>query len=98
MCSIDSPNKFISQVRYQAKDTEIIVLINSNMNASYEITITPSPDIISGKQAWIWDAESGERYRLTDEDNNSITLDMGPADLKLLVFDKEKKGFAYTTQ
>ena len=91
---INSPDKFITQVRYQAKDTEMILFINSNMNASYEITIAPSPDIISGKQAWIWDAESGERYRLT-MDANTITLDIGPADLKLLVFDKEKKGLIY---
>ena len=92
--SIHSPNPFITQVRYQAKDTEMILFINSNMNDSYEITVAPSQDIISGKQVWIWDAESGERYRLTTA-ANKITLDMGPADLKLLVFDKEKKGAVY---
>jgi hypothetical protein len=92
--TIDSPDKFITQVRYQAKDMEMLFIINSNMNASYEITVTPSHDIISGKQAWLWDAESGERYRLTTN-KNTITLDMGPADLKLLVFDKEKKGGLY---
>jgi hypothetical protein len=73
---------------------EMLFFINSNMNASYEITVTPSHDIISGKQAWLWDAESGERYRLTTN-KNTITLDMGPADLKLLFFDKEKKGGLY---
>lgn len=90
---IDSPIPFITQVRYQAKDTEMILFINSNMNVSYEITITPSPEIISGKQAWIWDAETGDRYRLRGADK--MTLDLGPADLKLLVFDKEKKGPIY---
>jgi hypothetical protein len=92
--NINSPNPFITQVRYQAKDTEMILFINSNMNESYEIMIAPSPDIISGKQPWIWDAESGERYRLTKA-GDKIILDMGPADLKLLVFDKEKKGASY---
>ena len=77
-------------VRYQAKDTEMILFINSNMHTSYEITIAPSVDIISGKQALIWDAESGERYRLTT-DGNAIVLDMRSVDLKLLVFDMEKK-------
>jgi len=90
---IDSPNKFITQIRYQSKDAEILLFINSSMNDSYEISIRPSSDILSGKQTWIWDPESGERYKLSKP--GSITLDMGPADLRLLVFDKEKKGSLY---
>jgi alpha-L-rhamnosidase len=91
---IDLPDKFITQVRYQEKEVEMILFINSSMNASYEITVSFSPSIISGKQAWLWDAESGERYRVPTR-ANSMTLDMGAADLKLFVFDKEKKGEVY---
>jgi hypothetical protein len=91
---IDFPGKFVSQVRYQAKDVELLLFVNSNMNASYAINITPSSSITSGKQAWLWDAETGERYRITT-DSGKLSLDLGPADLKLLVFDKEKKGPAY---
>ena len=87
---ISSPNKFISQVRYQAKGVEIFLFINSNMNGSYELSVTPSPTAVSGKQAWLWDAESGERYKITD--HGSIQLQMGPSDLKLLIFDKQQKG------
>lgn len=90
---IDAPNKFVSQVRYQAKDVEILVLVNSNMNAGYEITISPS-FLSSRTQCWLWDAETGQRYKLK-ANGNSLTLDMEPADLKLLVFDKEKKGAVY---
>jgi glycosyl hydrolase family 106( putative alpha-L-rhamnosidase) len=90
---IDSPNKFITQVRYQARDSEMIVLINSNMNAGYAIKITPS-FLNSRMQPWLWDAETGERYKLKFE-NSSITLDMEPADLKLVVFDRQKKGSIY---
>ena len=90
---IDSPNKFITQVRYQSSDAEILLLINSSINNSYEITIRPAAEIVSGKQAWIWNPENGERYKLPKP--ASITLDMAPADLKLLVFDKEKKGNLY---
>ncbi len=92
--SISSPNPFITQVRYQAKNSEMILFINSNMNESYGITITPSQEIFSGKQPWLWDAENGERYKLKMS-ANTISLDMGPADLKLLVFDNEKKGIEY---
>jgi hypothetical protein len=92
--TIYSPNPFVTQVRYQAKGTELILLINSNSNASYGITITLSKDIIAGKQTWLWNAEDGERNKLSGN-GNSIFLDMGPAELKLLVFDKEKKGPLY---
>ncbi|HET9823988.1 MAG TPA: glycosyl hydrolase, partial [Chitinophagaceae bacterium] len=90
---IDAPNKFITQVRYQAPDVEIVVLVNSNTNSSYEISVSPS-FVSSKKQAWIWDAESGDRFKLRTN-NNRIILDMEPADLKLLVFDNEKKGLFY---
>jgi hypothetical protein len=90
---IDSPNKFVTQIRYQAKDVEILLFINSNMNESYEISITPSSTVLSGKQAWLWEAENGERYKITGAGN--IALDLGPADMKLIVFDKEKKGPAF---
>ena len=90
---IDSPNKFITQVRYQAKDSELIVLINSNMNAGYEIKITPS-FLNSRMQPWLWDPETGERYKL-NFDNNTIVLDMEPADLKLVVFGRQMKGSIY---
>ncbi len=91
---IDSPDKFVSQVRYQAKDMELILFTNSNMHAPYEITVTPSSDVSSGKQCWIWDPENGERHKIANNPNR-INIDLGPADLKLLVFDKEKKGPSY---
>ena len=92
--TIDQPNSFITQVRYQAKNTEILVFINSSMNDSYEITITPSKEITYGRYVWLWDPESGERYRL-DTSDSFIRLDMGPADLKFIVFDSENTGPLY---
>jgi hypothetical protein len=88
---IDSPNPFLSQVRYQTEETEILFVINSSSNDSYDIEILPSLDISSGKQAWMWDPETGERY-MVSTNGGSMKLEMGPADLRVLVFDKEKKG------
>ncbi len=90
---IDSPNKFITQVRYHTKNVEIMLFINSNMDKSYEISIAPSSTIMSGKHAWIWNAENGERYKMNN--GSTFELDLGPADLKLLVFDKQKNGAIY---
>ena len=91
---VDAPNPFLSQVRYQANETEILFVTNSSLHDSYDIEIVPSTDISSGKQTWTWDAETGERYRM-DMNGSPIKLEMGPADLKVLVFDKEKKGASY---
>jgi len=91
---IDSPNPFLSQVRYQAGETEILFFINSSLNDSYDISITPSAGISSMKQAWLWNPETGNRSRLTTN-LDSIKLQMSPADLKVLVFDMEKNGASY---
>jgi len=91
---IDSPNPFLSQVRYQADDMEIFIFINSSLDDDHEITITPSNQIADSRLAWLWDPETGERSRLI-KNMNSIKLDMGPANLKVVVFDKEKGGSLY---
>ncbi len=91
--SISKPDRFVTQVRYQAKGTEILYFINSSMDDTHNIEITPSNEIVKGKQAWIWNAENGERYKL--ENTNTITLDLGPADSVLIVFDNNKKGKAW---
>jgi hypothetical protein len=91
---IESANAFVTQVRYQVDETEILIFVNSNINDSHEIKITPASDMTLGKQSWVWDPETGERSRLMTNDQ-SITLDMGPADLKLIIFDNEKQGPVY---
>jgi hypothetical protein len=87
---ISKPDRFVTQVRYQAKGTEILHFINSSIDDAHPIEISPNEQITKGKQAWIWDAETGERYKL--DNSNKITLDLGPADSVLIVFDNNKKG------
>ncbi|MHA4806596.1 glycosyl hydrolase [Flavitalea flava] len=89
--SIDRPDPFVTQVRYQTGNVEMLLFINSNMQDTHTLTIIPGKEISSGRQAWIWDAETGERYHI-ETGADKITLDLGPADSRLLVFDKEKKG------
>jgi len=88
---IDKPVKFVSQVRYQARDTEVLVVSNANINDGYELNIFLAAEIADGKTAWAWDPETGKRSRLyMDEEGYSIYLQ--PSDLKLLVFDKNNSG------
>ncbi|MBX6360743.1 MAG: glycoside hydrolase family 2 [Acidobacterium ailaaui] len=91
---IDKPNRFISQVRYSLKKATILFFNNSNMEEGYRITISPTQDIIRGKQSWVWDIVSGGRYRINPVGEN-ITLDLGPADSRLLVFNEEEGGPAW---
>ncbi|WP_121356468.1 glycosyl hydrolase [Flavisolibacter nicotianae] len=84
------PNVFVTQVRYQMPGKEVLLVTNASTEDSHRVEITPSRELANGKQAWIWDAETGERYKCGS--SSGITLDLGPADAKLVVFDKTKKG------
>lgn len=88
---IDKPDPFVTQVRYQAHNTEMLLFTNSNTDQAHRLRLTPHRDLTAGRHAWIWDAETGERYRL-EGDPSAIELDLGPAESRLLVFDKEKNG------
>ncbi|HEY4289989.1 MAG TPA: glycosyl hydrolase [Puia sp.] len=91
---IDRPTSFVSQVRYQAGDTEWLFITNTDLTNDHSITILPSKELGAGRQAWIWDAETGERY-YAGEGSKPLTLDLGTGDSRLVVFDKEKKGSAW---
>jgi hypothetical protein len=92
--TVDHPNQFVNQCRYQAGEREMLLFTNSNMEAGYPMEITIAPEILAKRQAWIWDADTGERYKL-DAPGGRLTLDLGPAESRLLVFDKVKKGNPY---
>ncbi len=90
---IEKPNPYVMQNRYKADDgSEIIYLINSHIHNSHSTRIIFPKEITSGKYAWKWDPETGDRYRITLDKENGIDLDLGPAESFLFIFDKEKKG------
>ncbi|HEV2483304.1 MAG TPA: glycosyl hydrolase [Puia sp.] len=91
---IDKPTSFVSQVRYQAGDTEWLFITNSDLGDEHTITILPSRELGLGKQAWIWDAGTGERFYV-GEGSQPITLELATGDSRLVVFDKAKKGAAW---
>src|SRR5580658_425954 len=93
--TIDRPNPFVNQVRYRSKHSEAIFLINSNMEEGYRLELSFAPEITAGKWPWLWDAVTGERYRLELAAGSALKLELGPADSKLIVFDKKKRGKVY---
>jgi len=51
--------------------------------------------ILKGRYAWIWDPESGKRFRIEPESDGSYRLAIGPAGSLLMVFDENKDGEAW---
>ena len=91
---IDKPNPFVSQVRYQAGDVEWLFFTNSDLENAHVLTILPSAPLAAGRQAWIWDAETGARYHAGDG-AGALTLDLATGDSRLIVFQREKQGPAW---
>lgn len=91
---IDRPNPFVNQIRYGSKHADAIFFINSNITKGYSLDMSFAPEITSGRQPWLWDTATGERYRL-ELTAGKLKLHLGPADSKLIVFDKKKKRLAY---
>ncbi|MGV8093800.1 MAG: glycosyl hydrolase [Mangrovibacterium sp.] len=90
--TIENPDRFLMQTRYQGDDkSEIFFFANAHMHQGHRSRITFSDEITKGKYGWVWDPESGERYRISLNEN-SFDLDLGPAESRLIIFNKEKKG------
>jgi hypothetical protein len=90
---IDNPDPYVMQTRYKADNgDEILFIFNSHINNSHQTRITFSKELTGKKQGWIWDAASGNRYKILLEKDNSIEIDLGPAESLLFVFDRQKDG------
>lgn len=82
---IANTDPFLMGNYYKSGDRDIYFLVNSSIDRRQR-TALEFPEAVAAKQAWLWDAETGERYRLTLEDG-VLDLDLGPAQSKLIVFD-----------
>ena len=88
---IDCPDPFVMQNRYTTDDgSKMILLSNSHRYNAHETKITFSQALSHKRQAQIWDLQTGERYALPLEEDNSYTFDLGPAESVLVVFEKTK--------
>lgn len=94
--TIEKPDLYLMQNRYQGDNKEEIFFFSyAHRYDSHQTRITFSNEIVKGRQGWVWDLETGERYRLPLDANNSYLFDFGPADSLLIVFDKQKRGNDY---
>lgn len=89
---IDKPDRFVMQNRYQSKESEIFFFANSNMQNEYNTRIEFNKEITARRQGWIWNPENGERYRIKTGADGKFELRLGPAESRIIVFDREKEG------
>lgn len=88
---IANPNTFVTQVRYQTKNDDIFLFNNASAHISIDLEATFLPEIADKKQAWIWDAATGARFKLDLKDRN-FKIKLSPADSRIIVFNKDKNG------
>ncbi|EJL67402.1 glycosylhydrolase-like jelly roll fold domain-containing protein, partial [Chryseobacterium populi] len=91
---IREPKTFVTQVRYQADEAELFLFNNSSSKRSTPLDIIFDKNVIKHKQAWLWDAVTGKRFKLELKDGH-LHINLGPADSRLIVFDHHKKGIAW---
>lgn len=90
---IENPNRFFMQNRYIRDDqSEFVFFQNAHRFNSYKTYLKFDSKITKGKQAWIWDADTGARWMLKLDAQNGFSYDFGPTESLLVVFDKNKKG------
>ncbi|GHV48894.1 hypothetical protein FACS1894181_05960 [Bacteroidia bacterium] len=91
--TIADPNPYVMANRYLRDDNiEVFFFINSHLHSDYRTKITFPKRTTTGKFAWVWDLNNGERYRIELDSQGSFELYLGPVESRIIVFDKEEKG------
>jgi hypothetical protein len=94
--TIADPNPYVMANRYIRDDgAEIFFFINSHLHNDYRTTITFPKATMKGKYPWVWDLNTGERYRIELDRQGAFEMYLGPVDSRLIVFDREEKGAAW---
>ena len=88
---IENPDPFAMQNRYTTDDgSELILMCNSHRYHAHQTKITFSKTLTHKRQAQVWDLQTGKRYALPLEKDGSYTVDLGPVESVLMVFEKSK--------
>lgn len=87
---IDKPSKWLFQNYYKSGKRDIFFMTNFSLTERHDIT-AEFPANLKSKQAWLWDLETGERYKLP-ADGMKLHLLFQPSESKLIVFDNDRDG------
>lgn len=91
---IDQPQVMVSQVYYKYNDADAFFISNYSDKDRFEFT--GDFNIGTGKTAWLWNPETGERYLYPiNGAKNKLHISLGPAETKLIIFDHHTTGKSY---
>ena len=94
MVSIDMPDRYLCQVAYKAGEADIFFF--TNLSLSEHISSTLKFKVPKDRHPWIWDPESGEKYRYpTAKGKKELQIQLAPSSSLLIVFDSAEDGETY---
>ena len=88
------PGVFLSQNYFKGPADEDIFFVTNYSATEGTVQKIQFPHVSRQKKAWIWDAETGKRYRLGDW-QEGLKLDFQPEESKLVVFSNDEDGEPY---
>lgn len=90
--TITSPDRFLLQNHYVTDEgSDIFLFVNASLKEPRATEVVFPQAFVAGRTAWLYDAETGERYRLALR-SDTLTVTLGPADTWLVVFDRDTVG------
>jgi hypothetical protein len=90
---IEHPDPYLMANHYRADDgSDVYFLAHSHLHKSHKTKITFPSRVLKGRQGWIWDPADGKRFKIRPDSSNSLTIDFGPADSYIIVFDRHGNG------
>jgi hypothetical protein len=91
--TIENPDSYFMVNRYLRDDaSEFFFFVHSHIHKEHRTTVRFPKEITAGRHAWIWEPTDGQRYRITLDKDGSLPLYFGPADARIIVFDRTEKG------
>jgi hypothetical protein len=91
--TIADPDPYVMANRYVRDDgADVFFFIHSRLHGDYRTTVAFPKTTIAGRHPWIWDLDTGERYRIELDRQGAFELYLGPVDSRVIVFDSEAKG------
>lgn len=86
---IESPDPFVMANLFVRDDgSRIYFFTNTHLHNSHQTKLV-FPQEATRMNAWVWNLDNGERYRLPLDKEGGYTLDLGPADARMIVFDRD---------
>jgi len=89
--TISVPVNHVSQLYYKNGNRDVFYFTNYSAAKQHSF----KAGFASGKTAWLWNAETGERM-LYPATNGVLNINLGPSETKLIVFDDNANGESYT--